>query len=510
MMRKASYGAQATVAGLVGMLLLALAGSPFATAAPGPTRDFHTLDAWVQAEMAQGAIPGLALAIVQDGQVVHLAAFGVADTSGRPVTPQTPFLIESVSKTFTALAVRQQVNAGKLRLDAPVQEYLPWVQVAGADASARITVQHLLDHTSGIGQAVGNADYTFDPRYTLEDLVRKGMDEPLNRPIGTYEYSNLNYLILGLIVQTVAGQPYPTYVQEHIFAPLEMRHSYTDQAAAEQDGLASGYRPLLGFMTPYRWAPNPATFAEGHQMASAEDMGHYLLSYFAEGQYKTTSVVVPRGVPVPTPLPAGAFYDLHWRLQPGPRPEPNAWTGQSGAGFNFNADLLLAPGAGAGVVVLTNVRNDLLAPAPNAAFLAEQVLRMTLGGTMPPVTDQGYYQAWAVIDGILLLMVAFVAGQGIRLRAWGRAIRRPRRHRLLGAVWPVLLNGVLAALMLWGFPALVQIEWATALRAFPDISGVLLGTGLALAAIGGIKTIVAVQVWAARPGARPAPQPVAG
>jgi hypothetical protein len=184
------------------------------------------------------------------------------------------------------------------------------------------------------------------------------------------------------------------------------------------------------------WTPNPATLPEGHQMASAEDMGHYLLAYFAGGQYKTTSVVVPRGVPAPTPLAAGAFYDLHWRSQPGPGPDPNAWTGQSGAGFNFNADLVLAPGAGAGVVVLTSVRNDLLAPAPNAAFLAEQVLRMTRGGTVPPVTDAGYHQAWAVIDGILLLLVAFVAGQGVRLRAWGRAIRQPRRHRLLGTVWP--------------------------------------------------------------------------
>src|SRR5207249_4233169 len=86
--------------------------------------------------------------LVHNDQIVHLRGFGSADQNGRAVTPQTPFVLGSVSKSFTALAVMQQVEAGKVELDAPVQRYLPWFRVADPVASARITVRNLLYHTT--------------------------------------------------------------------------------------------------------------------------------------------------------------------------------------------------------------------------------------------------------------------------------------------------------------------------------------------------------------------------
>src|SRR6266545_6385101 len=94
--------------------------------------DFAAIDDYIAAEMQAQRIPGLALGIVQGDQIVHLKGFGVADTSGAVVTPQTPFQIGKVSKAFTALAVMQLVEAGKLDLDTPVQGYLPWFRVADA------------------------------------------------------------------------------------------------------------------------------------------------------------------------------------------------------------------------------------------------------------------------------------------------------------------------------------------------------------------------------------------
>ena len=102
-------------------------------------------------------IPGLALGIVQGDEIVHLRGFGEADSSGRAVTPQTPFIIGSLSKSVTALAVMQLVEAGKVELDAPVQRYLPWFRVADEEASAEITVRHLLNHTSGLSTKTGRS-----------------------------------------------------------------------------------------------------------------------------------------------------------------------------------------------------------------------------------------------------------------------------------------------------------------------------------------------------------------
>jgi len=110
------------------------------------TPDLDAVDRFVQAV----GIPGLALAIVHGDEIVYQKGFGVADPTGRPVTPQTPFNIGSVSKAFTALTVMQLAEAGKLELDAPVQRYLPWFRVADAEASTRITILDLLNHTSGI------------------------------------------------------------------------------------------------------------------------------------------------------------------------------------------------------------------------------------------------------------------------------------------------------------------------------------------------------------------------
>jgi len=210
--------------------------------------DFAKIDMYAQAQLEKSRIPGLALGIVQGDQIVHLKGIGRADDSGRAVTPQTPFCIGSTSKSFTALAIMQLVEAGKIELDAPVQRYIPWFRVADPVASARITVRQLLNQTSGLTEAAGKGAVIGAGPETLEQAVRDLCTAELNRPVGiSFEYSNLNYLTLGLVVQMVSQEPYEIYLQQHIFEPLEMRHTCTSNEQAKRDGLASGYRYWFGF-----------------------------------------------------------------------------------------------------------------------------------------------------------------------------------------------------------------------------------------------------------------------
>ena len=115
-------------AGSLVAVLLLLSALPTVAVAGG---DFAAVDARVRAAMDASAIPGLAYAVVEDGTVVHLAAFGTAGPDGRAMTPQTPLVIGSVGKSITALAIRQLVEAGRIDLDAPVTRYLPWFTLAG-------------------------------------------------------------------------------------------------------------------------------------------------------------------------------------------------------------------------------------------------------------------------------------------------------------------------------------------------------------------------------------------
>jgi CubicO group peptidase (beta-lactamase class C family) len=224
---------------LLAFMALASTALPVAATTRSNEPDIASIDAYISAQMQADHIPGMALGLVHNDQVMHLRGFGSADQSGRVVTPQTPFILASVSKSFTALAVMQLVEAGKIELDAPVQRYLPWFRVADPVASARITVRHLLYQTSGLPPSACSTDQI---TMTLEQFVRSLGTVVLDRPVGSlYEYCSANYDVLGLTVQRVSGQSYATYVQQHIFAPLQMHDSFASEQEARRDGLA--WRP---------------------------------------------------------------------------------------------------------------------------------------------------------------------------------------------------------------------------------------------------------------------------
>src|SRR5437016_3396968 len=156
---------------LLALLVLSFTVLPVSAAPQTGAPDIASIDAYISAQMQADHIPGVALGLVHNDQVMHLRGFGSADQSGRAVTPQTPFILASVSKSFTALAILQLVEAGKIELDASVQHYLPWFRVADPVASARITVRHLLYHTSGIPSS-GYACRADDVTMSLEQYVR--------------------------------------------------------------------------------------------------------------------------------------------------------------------------------------------------------------------------------------------------------------------------------------------------------------------------------------------------
>ena len=137
------------------------------------------------------------------------------------MTPQTPMFIGSQSKSFTALAVVQLAEEGKLDLNALVRIYIPWFRVADGAASGRITVNHLLHHTSGLSESGIRRVLPSDA--TTEEAVRSLSPARLTAPVGTkHQYFNVGYDVLTAIIETVSGQRYADYVQSHVFERLGM------------------------------------------------------------------------------------------------------------------------------------------------------------------------------------------------------------------------------------------------------------------------------------------------
>jgi len=261
---------------------------------------YDAIDAYIEQQMRRLHIPGVSLAIVEGDQIVHLRGFGKARPSGEAPTPPTPFFIGSLTKSITALAVMQLVEAGKIELDAPVQRYLPWFRIADPQATAQMTVRHLLNQTSGLPSLTGFlalADLDDRPDAT-ERQVRALSSLKITHPVGSKcQYCNLNYNILGLIVEAASGESYADYIQNHIFNPLGMCHSYTSKAAAKQNGLAMGHRHWFSLSFPAPDMPVPrGSLAAGQLISCAEDMAHYLIAHLNGGRYGEVHILSQAGI----------------------------------------------------------------------------------------------------------------------------------------------------------------------------------------------------------------------
>ncbi len=482
----------------LGLSLLLVGISSFRGSAAPASSEMNTkaIDEYVTAKMRSARIPGVALVIVKGDQIVYFKGYGQADPSGRPVTLQTPFMIGSITKSMTALAVMQLVEAGQVELDAPVQRYIPWFRVADPQASAQITVRQLIVQTSGIPQPMTSQMITDLDDGALERSVRALATEKLVSPPGqSFTYSNGNYNTLGLIVQTVSGQSYEEYVKQHIFAPLHMQNSFVSQAEAEQHGMAMGYRWWFGVPVPATFPYDRSDLPAGYIISSAEDMAHYLIAQMNDGRYGDASVLSPEGIalihtPVPTP------YGLGWEfLQDNGRTLVN----HDGGTPNFMTSLFFDPQERVGVYVAANICGalDTFTSPPGASVLdgatvramAHSVLSLA---TNQPMPDQGPGHAllYTLLD---LVLLALTGALGISLaRIPGRYQRLAQRGitRWSDLAWRSGLAAVLHFVWpLWVlYEALGGPTWKTLVMYQPDL-GYWLETAGAIVFLKGLVEI---------------------
>lgn len=474
------------------------AGLVSAAASAGPHDvDYDAVDGYIRSTMASDHIPGLAVSVVQNGSIVYLKGYGVAAPDGRPVTPQTPFILGSTSKSFTALAVMQLVEAGKIELDAPVTRYLPWFRTRNAQESARITVHHLLHHTSGLQTYDGLQGLRDNDQSSmaLENGVRELSRAQLGQPPGErYEYANQNYNALGLIVQMVSGMSYEEYVRSAIFRPLQMHHSAATLSDAAVADVAVGYRQWLvwpvAFDAPYPRRMTPAGFL----ISSAEDLSHYVAALLNGGVYEHSQLLSPSGIgTLHTPasrISPEISYGMGWAIRSTPR-STTIW--HDGDVSNFHSHLRLLPDRHLGLIVLMNVGgsehstpvNELVSGIAAAVLAQGQVphdrsIRTTLSrlAVMVPCVIALSWAGWCYRS----------------LRRWQRrgepTPRRLRRSWQLYAPLAVELSSVGAIWIL--LPAAMQTPVAAIALFAPDVAAVAVITTVVALGCATARTLFAI------------------
>ena len=418
---------------------------------------YDEIDRYIEQQLKRLKIPGAALAIVEGDQIVHQRGFGQTRPGGMPPSPLTPFVLGSVTKSFTALAVMQLVEAGKVDMDAPVQRYLPWFRVADPQASAQMTVRQLLNQTSGLSSVSGWVpldDFDSSPG-AGERQARALATLQLSRPPGSaFEYSNMNYNLLGLIVEAVSGESYAAYIQDHIFGPLDMRHSYTTRTEAQQNGLALGHRYWFAYPVAAPDLPLPrGSLPAGYLLSSTEDMSHYLIAQLNEGRYGDAQILSPAGI-AEMHCPAAEFsmmgvslgqYGMGWFIND--RDQVRI-VSHSGVVPDFFAYMAIVPEQKKGLVLLLNADHFLM-----SNFALEEVgmgAATLLAGTRPDPVRWGIVIPW-VLRGLLLipaLQILGVAATLLRLRSWRQHPNsRPTRGQkwVLHILLPMIPNLTVAA-----------------------------------------------------------------
>ncbi len=245
------------------------------------------VDSYVKAEMQRQHIPGLSLLIAKDGTMVHAQGFGFSNVELQvPAKPETIFQSGSVGKQFTATAVMMLVEEGKIGLDDPLTKYF-------ADAPAawkEVRVRELLSHTAGFGDYP--KDFNFRKDWTEDELLKLVEGIPLAYAPGTkWDYSNLGYLTLGILIHRVTGEFYGDFLQQRIFHPLEMNSTRIINEADIIPNRAAGYRLIKGELKNQEWvAPMINTTADGSLYFSVLDLAKWDAALYTEKLLKRSSL----------------------------------------------------------------------------------------------------------------------------------------------------------------------------------------------------------------------------
>lgn len=329
------------------------------------------LDAVVRGIMRDWHVPGLALAVVSNGQVLTARGYGHADVGRKlPVTPETAFAIGSCTKAFTTTALAMLVERGKLAWDRPVRDYLPEFRLFDEVAGARVTPRDLACHRTGVPR--------HDPVWYLadvsrEELVRRLAHLPNSVDLrARYQYNNLMYITAGVLVEAVSGMRWETFVRRYLLEPLGMtRTSFSPARALALGNLARPHLLRKGRIEPIPFMAEgeDALSAAGWIHASVLDMTHWLrfqlaggeaggagrlISQQALGETHTPQVVASEPFPMFTHFPEVGvpLYGLGWRIQ---TYRGHLAISHGGAIDGYCAQTSFLPRDGMGAVILTNL-----------------------------------------------------------------------------------------------------------------------------------------------------------
>jgi CubicO group peptidase (beta-lactamase class C family) len=408
--------------------------------------DTKDVDEYVTNYIEKNGLPGAAIVIVKDGNVLYEKGFG-HDSDGKPLTAKSKFGIASGTKPFTAFAVLQLVNEGKIKLDDTVVNYLPELTLDDVRWK-QVTIRQLLNHTSGLPNPTIVA-----PARTIKEGVERLHDWKLqSNPGEKYRYSNANYWTLAYLVEQISGMAFNDYLTQKVFLPLDMNDSISAVNSGEivkELGIPRGYVTLYGTAMP--WTELEHMFSgSGSIITTASDMGKWLSMHTNEGKNKNGEQLLSPELLKESysPQTGSKKYGLGWSIS-SPNIKP-ARISHSGSISTFQSQQDIVPSSGYAVAVLLN---SFTPTFEHSYEISSGIIQLTEGNDSKLKAPKH-----KIIDlslGIVTLVYLFLGISGIRgSKKWSNKRKKYSSWRFYLRLIPQLIPVVGIGWLLFIVPTL--------------------------------------------------------
>lgn len=425
---------------------------------------YSDMDAYLQICSENANIPSMSVIIADRDNVLFSRSYGGCESC------DTPFLLGSVSKSFTAVCIMQLTEQGKIDLNADISTYLP-----NATDGDKITVSQLLNHTSGLGEHQNLGNYK---------IINKQ---------GVHNYANVNYSLLGKIIEAVSGQSYSDYITENLFEPLGLSHTAAAFDESIENGLINGYTNYWGFHIEsehkYHTSENAwITVPAGYISSSANDLGKYLQMYLNGGngvisEQSIDTMFYGDTVYVDGEIPY--WYGYGWTTVKEPLSEPVLR--HSGLVETGTSCVFILPERDIAIAVTANV-NDYFVTNEMMDSLGWGIVLMLLGEAPNEIAEDAYLLSHLRID---LIMLAVLTAAVLPLCLLPRYVNRIKRRKKPAALLLlILLHLLLPIFILLLVPIFFAVPLWVAQAFVPDVFITVIVSSALLFAGGLIKLVL--------------------
>ena len=454
-------------------ILFCFASSAEAEAIDSQT--FNKIDTYIKSVQNKANIPVISIGIIKNNGLIYKNNYSIDKTS----TQSSLFYIGSLTKSFTALAIMKLVENDKINLDDSIKKYLPWFKIKDMKSIDKITIRTLLNQTSGFSTYDGlkNFDDWDNSDFALEKSIRSLENVSLvSEPSTTFKYSNINYQILGLVIEKVTGLSYSQYIKENIFNKLNMKNSFASLEDLNDKNLAQGHRLWFGQAVKSDFPFSRVMLPAGYIISNVEDMSNYLIAQLNDGRYKkeqvfSASIIKQVQTPSATIFKDKFHYGFGWFINT----SEDIILYHLGEVPGYTSAMIIYPKEKLGLIVLTNT---------TSYTLGNKDLKALSGGILSILRNKEVKNS--EID--MLSISAYVFFIGL-LIVQLFLIKRFKEISKYKTILLLILDTIIVVSLFLILPKMYDLTFSGFLLFVPDIGYIILGS-IVIAILGAIWKII--------------------